>query len=205
MHIRGGGREELAMSWDKSGTRKRTCLYLSRIVFLFIFFGFFSIPVPVSLFAQQVKTEEKEISDGFSHLVTNGAKMITDGYLEVALNKIEGLPPEKRADFRIRVLENFLSLKIYLAAGKKDFGKKWQSDYKAMLYTKNKTATAILVELLKDSDPYMRAFTARALGYLGDRNALEELKRVADHDKNSKVKSRAKWAYVIISEGKSPP
>jgi HEAT repeat protein len=45
----------------------------------------------------------------------------------------------------------------------------------------------------------VRAFTAKALGFIGDKRALDELKRVAEKDKSSRVRSRAKWAYEQIS------
>jgi len=61
-----------------------------------------------------------------------------------------------------------------------------------------------LIDLLKDSDPYMRAFTAMALGYLGDQSALVELERIATQDQNSKVRARAREAYHKISVKKLP-
>jgi HEAT repeat protein len=61
-----------------------------------------------------------------------------------------------------------------------------------------------LVELLRDDNLYVRAFTAKALGFIGDKRALDELKRVAEKDKSSRVRSRAKWAYEQISGVKLP-
>jgi len=159
-----------------------------------LFIGLVILWVPVSGLTQ----------DNFSSLIENGAKMIRENEIEKVFNLIEGLPPEKRADFRVRVIENFANLKAYLISKKKEYGKKWQVDYKPMVLTGNKTTTPILVDLLKDNDPYVRAFVARALGYLGDQRALEEVKKVADNDPNSKVRSRANWAYEHISGGKFP-
>jgi hypothetical protein len=192
--------------WEKGEERmrsdKRLSLQIIGVLFPFIFLVSFSIPMIV--FAQEIKEEKKEAPDKLSYLIENGARMISGNEFAKVLSGIESLPPEKRADFRIRVLENFASLKAYLVTKKKEYGKKWQSDYKQMCYTGNKTATPLLVELLNDSDPYMRAFTARALGYLGDQTALEAVKRVADSDQNSKVRSRAMWAYEHISGSKFP-
>jgi len=151
-----------------------------------------------------VKGEEKEIDDKFSSLIENGSRMIRENEFDKVLSEIQALPPEKRLDFRIRVLENSASLKAYLVTKKKEYGKAWQVYYKTMCYSRDKTATSILIDLLKDSDPYMRAFTARALGYLGDQRALEELKKVAQQDPNGKVRSRAKEAYEQIFGGKLP-
>jgi len=170
----------------------------------FPFFLLFSFLISVSGFAQEVKEEKKETQDKFSYLIENGARLIRENEFEKVFSVIKELPPEKKADFRVRVLENFAYLKAYLITKKKDYGKKWQVDYKPMVYTGDKTATPILIDLLKDSDPYMRAFTARALGYLGDQRALEAVKKVADSDPNSKVRSRAKTAYEQISGGKLP-
>lgn len=153
--------------------------------------------------AEEEKKEIEEVPDKFSYLIENGAKMIKENRYENVLTMIEKLPSEKKWDFRIKVLENFAYLKGYLVIKSKEYGRNWQSFYKPMVFSRNKIATPILVELLKDDDPYVRSFTAKALGYLGDRRALEELKRVADQDQNSKVRSRAKWAYEQIAEGKS--
>jgi HEAT repeat protein len=81
-------------------------------------------------------------------------------------------------------------------------GKKWEVSYKSLIYSTDKSATPILVELLRDDNLYVRAFTAKALGFIGDKRALDELKRVAEKDKSSRVRSRAKWAYEQISGGK---
>ena len=159
------------------------------LTFLFLFL------IPSAGFGQE---------DKFTFLIENGARMIRENEIEKVFNLIAELSPEKRGDFRVRVIENFVNLKAYLISKRKEYGKKWQVDYKHMVYTGNKIATPILADLLKDGDPYIRAFTARALGYLGDQRALEEVKKVADHDPNSKVRSRAQWAYEHISGGKIP-
>ena len=181
---------------------KRLNLYLVEVLFPFIFLFLFLIPM--SGFAQEVKGEGKDAQEKFSYLIENGARMIRENDFEKVFSMIRELAPEKKVDFRVRVIENFANLKAYLVTKNKEYGKKWQVDYKPMVYKGDKTATLILVDLLKDSDPYIRAFTARALGYLGDQTALDEVKRVADKDPNSKVRSRAKWAYEHISGSKLP-
>jgi len=185
----------------KNGKINSNCV-LFRICFSFIFPLLFLLPC--AGLAQERKGGSQETPDRLSYLIENGAGMITQYESGKVLREIEALPPGKRSDFRIRVLENFASLKSYLVTKKREYGKKWQSDYKPMVRTGNKSATPILVELLKDDDPYVRAFVARALGYLGDQRALEGLQRVMKQDKKSKVRSRAKWAYEHISGGKIP-
>jgi len=168
-----------------------------RLCFINVVVLFFSL---LSLcligFAQE---GEKEIQDPFTYLIEHGSRMIRENEIDKLFHLIDRLPQEKKYDFRIRVIENFTNLKAYLVIKKKEYGKRWQSDYKPMVYSRNKSATPILIDLLKDSDPYIRAFTARALGYLGDERALEVLKQLAETDPNSKVKSRAKWAYEYLS------
>lgn len=179
-------------------------LRLHFIVVLITFISLIFFLIPWSGFTQEIKGEKKEVEDKFPSLIENGSRMIRENEFDKVLSEIQALPPEKRSDFRVRVLENSASLKAYLVTKKKEYGRKWQSDYKPMVYTRNMTATPILIDLLKDSDPYMRAFTARALGYLGDQRALEELKKVAQQDPNGKVRSRAKDAYEQLSGGKLP-
>jgi len=192
--------------WEKGERRmksdKRLSFHVTGILFSFIFLFLFLIPLPG--FAQEVKEEKKETQDNFSYLIENGAKMIRENEFEKVLSMIESLTPEKKADFRVRVLKNFAYLKGYLVTRKKDYAMKSKVDHKPMLYTGDKTATPILIDLLKDNDSYIRVYTARALGYLGDQTALEAVKKVADSDQNSKVRARAKWAYEHISGGKFP-
>lgn len=172
----------------------------NHISFKILILSFLISLIPLRGFAQ----EGKEIQDPFPYLIENGSRMIRENEVEKIFNLLERLPPEKRSDFRIRVIENFTNLKAYLITKKREYGKKWQSDYKPMVYTGNKSATPILMDLLKDRDPYIRAFTARALAYLGDQNALETLKQLSQSDPNSKARSRAKWAYEHLSGGKLP-
>lgn len=185
------------MRLDKGLIRKILIVFPSKILFIFLILFLLNDWVALA-------QEKKQDADQFSYLIENGAKMIRENEVEKVFNLIDGLPSEKRGDFRIRVIENFASLKAYLISKKKELGKKWQSDYKPMCYTGNKTAIPILLDLLKDDDPYLRAFVARALGYLGDHSVLEQIKRVIESDPNTKVQSRAKEAYWRITGQKFP-
>jgi len=163
------------------------------ILSLLIFLALFITTKPV--FSQ----EEKIASDKFTYLIENGAGMICENDCGKVFEMISEFPPGKKGDFRIKVLENSAYLKSYLLTKNKVHGKKWEFNYKAMLYSEDRSATPILVELLRDDNLYMRAFTAKALGFIGDKRALEELKRVSEEDKILRVRSKAKWAYEQIS------
>jgi len=187
---------------DQRLPRENFTLHFIGILIPFIFLFLFSISMPVS--TQEVKHEKQEPIDQFSYLIENGAKMIRENEYEKVLNMIGELSSEKKADFKVGVIENFAYLKSYLATKNKEHGKKWKVDYKSMVYSGDKTATPVLIEFLQDVDPYVRLCAAKALAYIGDERALEELKRVAGQDTNSKVRSGAKWAYEHISGGKFP-
>ncbi len=141
----------------------------------------------------------QETTDKFNFLIENGAKMIRENDFGKVLHMIEELPSFRKADFRIRVLENFAYLKGYLVTKRKEDGKKWQEDYKPICYTRDKSAIPILMDLLKDNDPYIRAFTLRALGFLGDQTALEAIRGLANQDPNQKVRQRAREAYKRLT------
>lgn len=175
---------------DKRVKKKGIGFNFVKILFLLL------LLVPLTGFTQESKEESLE---KFSILIENGARMIRENEIEKVFNLIEELPHEKRRDFRVRVIENFANLKAYLISKNKEVGKKWQKDYKPMCYTGDKSATSILIDLLKDKDPYIRAFTARALGFLGDQTALGPIREVATRDPNQKVRSRAMEAYKRIT------
>jgi hypothetical protein len=143
-----------------------------------------------------------EASDRFTYLIENGARMIRENEFEKVLDIVGELTSAEKRDFRIIALESSAYLKGYVVTKNKVYAKKWEVSYKSLIYSTDKSATPILVELLRDDDLYVRAFTAKALGFIGDKSALDELKRVAEKDKSSRVRSRAKWAYEQIYGGK---
>ncbi len=172
------------------------------------FLGFIGILFPFVVLALLLNPElgntqpEKEGSDKFTYLIENGARMIRENAFEKVFDMIGDLPPEKKGDFRTKALESSSYLKGYFVTKNEVYGKKWEFSYKSLIYSTDKTATPILVDLLRDDNLYVRAFTAKALGFIGDKRALDELKRVAEKDKSSRVRSRAKWAYEQISGAK---
>ncbi len=176
--------------------RKNSSLSIVKILSLLIVLG-------LSVTAQSGFAQEgKGVSDKFIYLIENGARMIRENKFEEVLDMIGELSPEKKGDFRAKALENSAYLKGYVVTKNKVYGKKWEVSYKSLIYSTDKSATPILVELLRDDNLYVRAFTAKALGFIGDKRALDELKRIAEKDKSSRVRSRAKWAYEQIFGGK---
>jgi hypothetical protein len=146
---------------------------------------------------------ESAQEDKFSYLIENGVKMIKERDFEKVLNRIDELPSKRKGDFRVKVLQSFAYLKGYMVTSKKEYVNRWKAYYNSMLQSGDKTATPMLIELLKDDDFYVRLYTAKALGLIGDQRALEELKKVEEQHKNVKVRSGAKWAYEKLVEGKS--
>lgn len=149
-------------------------------------------------------TEKKEeMSDKYSYLIENGSRLIRENQFEKVLDLVRELPSEKRVDFKIRVIENFAYLKGFLVNKNREYGQKWKVDRRAIVYTGDKTATLILIDLLKDEHAHFRIYTLRALAYLGDQRALEPLQSLSNLDPNEKVRGTAKKAYIAIG-GKSP-
>ncbi len=146
---------------------------------------------------------EKE-GDKFTSLIENGAQLIRQNNFEKVLDMISEIPQEQKSDFRIKVLESFSYLQGYMVTKKKTYGDKWKYLYRVMIHSADKTATLILLELLKDGDIYVRSYAAVTLGYAGDQRALEELRKVSSQDKSGKVRAKAKWAYEQISGSKVP-
>ncbi len=175
--------------------RRSLSLNIVSILSLLIFLG-------LSISADGFAQEDKSASEKFTYLIENGARMIRENEFEKVLDMIGELTPEKKGDFRVKALENSAYLKGYVVTKNKVYGKKWEVSYKLLIYSTDKTATSILVELLRDDNLYVRAFTAKALGFIGDQRALDELKRVSEQDESSRVRSRAKWAYEQISGAK---
>jgi hypothetical protein len=136
--------------------------------------------------------------DKFTYLIENGAKMTRENQVDKVVDMIRGLSLENKSDFRIKVIENFANLKGYVITKRREYGERWKLSYSSMILSGDKSATPILVELLKDENHYVRDHAAAALGYIGDERALEELKRVSDQDEKGKVRRRAQWAYDQI-------
>jgi hypothetical protein len=186
------------MKIDLDSTREKSLLSLVRNLFPLIVLAVILSPKPGNT---QV---EKEASDKFTYFIENGARMIRENEFEKVLDLVGELPSEKKGDHRVKALESSAYLKGYVVTKNKVYGKKWKVSYTSLIHSSDKSATPILVELLRDDNLYVRAFTAKALGFVGDKRALEELKRVAEKDESSRVRSRAKWAYEQISGGKLP-
>lgn len=75
----------------------------------------------------------------------------------------------------------------------------------ALAYLKKRRSFNVLIAALNDPEPEVRWWAAFALGELGDKRALPELKRVASVDKGraqdgSSVRSEARRAYNRLSE-----
>jgi hypothetical protein len=191
-------KEGRKMKRESMLVRRSLSLNIVRILSLLIFLSLFV--TAESGFAQ----EDKEALDKFTYLIENGARMIRENEFEKVLDMISELPLEKKGDFRAKALESSAYLKGYVVTKNEVHGKKWEVSYKSLIYSTDKSATPILVELLRDDNLYVRAFTAKALGFIGDKRALNELKRVAEKDKSSRVRSRAKWAIEQISGVKVP-
>jgi hypothetical protein len=184
------------MKIDLDSTREKSFLSFIRALFPFVVLALLLSPEPGNTQA------ENEASNKFTYLIENGARMIRENEFEKVLDMIGELPSEKKGDFRAKALESSAYLKGYVVTKNKVYGKKWEVSYNSLIYSTDKSATPILVELLRDDNLYVRAFTAKALGFIGDKRALDELKRVAEKDKSSRVRSRAKWAYEQISGDK---
>lgn len=131
----------------------------------------------------------------FTSLIENGARMIRENQVDKVLDMIRELPLEKKSDFRIKVIENFANLKGYVMTKRREYGERWKLSYNSMILSGDKSATPILLELLKDENHHIRDYAAVALGYIGDERALEDLRRVSDQDENGRVRRRAQWAY----------
>ena len=70
----------------------------------------------------------------------------------------------------------------------------------ALAYLKKRRSFNVLLAALQDQEPEVRWWAAFALGELGDKRALPELKRVASSDKGrppnrTSVRVEARWAY----------
>jgi hypothetical protein len=136
--------------------------------------------------------------DRFTYLIENGAKLTRENQIDKVLDMIRELPSEKKSDIRIKVIENFANLKGYVVTKRREHAERWKLSYNSMILSGDKSATPILVELLKDENHYVRDHAAAALGYIGDERALEELKKVSEQDEKGKVRRRAQWAYDQI-------
>lgn len=92
-----------------------------------------------------------------------------------------------------------------MLADKKEFPTVRGHAAEALAYLKKRRSFTVLMLALKDPEPEVRWWAAFALGELGDKRALPELKRVASVDKGraqggSSVRSEARCAYNRLLE-----
>jgi hypothetical protein len=178
----------------------RTMKILLRLHIITLIFAFALAGLYLTNAAGAAKdTTPPALQEAEASLIKDGPQLINEGrYLQV-LESIRKLPPQQQGGLQIRVLEYFANLKGWVGAKDRTFRTRWWALREQLINAGDTSATPLIAAFLKDTDDWVRLYAAELLGYIGDRQALEELNSVAKTDPNAKVKKYAAWAYKELT------
>ena len=155
----------------------------------------------MAMSAEHEEAAEEADADG---LIQQGPALVAEGDYKRALDVIAALPEEERNNIQIRTLECFAHLKGWLSTKDPVHKMDWWGLRLKLMYVGDTGVTPVVVDFLKDQNPYMRKYAAELLGYVGDERALDALSAIRENDDNSGARKYAKWAHQQISGGLTP-
>ena len=132
-------------------------------------------------------------------IIQEGPKLISEGKYKQVMDSIEDLPAIEAGKIQIKTLEFFANLKGWVSNKDQVCKKNWWALRTELIKLGDNEATPMLVIFLKDEDPWMRLYAAELLSHIGDKRALNDLRKAGENDENHKVRKFAIWAYEQIS------
>jgi HEAT repeat protein len=76
----------------------------------------------------------------------------------------------------------------------------WGQLYEFLEKSNNRTATPLLVKIIRDPEEYTRLYAVILLGSIGDHRAIGDLQQIANSDPNRKIRRSAAKAVVLIQK-----
>jgi serine/threonine protein kinase len=135
-----------------------------------------------------------------SSLVDRGPVLLRENNQTKLLEDIDKLSTAERQDTKIIILECFAHLKNWILLKDKNSKAAWANLYKLLEHSEDRTATPLLIEIVKDSENWTRLYAVVLLGNIGDRRALNDLEGIAANDPNWKIRRSARKAISLIEK-----
>ncbi len=135
-------------------------------------------------------------------LVERGPTLLRENNQTKLIEDINRLSTAERRGTKIMILECFAHLKNWILLKDKNSKTTWGNLYKVLQHSEDRTATPLLIQIIKDPDVWTRLYGVALLGDIGDRRALDDLREIAENDSNSKVRKSASRAILLIEKKK---
>ena len=133
-------------------------------------------------------------------LVDRGPTLLRENNQTKLIEDINKLSTAERQNTKIMILECFAHLKNWVLLKDKNSKATWGNLYKVLEHSGDRTATPLLIEIIKDSENWTRLYAVVLLGNIGDRRALEDLREIAANDPNRKIRRSASTAISQIEK-----
>jgi serine/threonine protein kinase len=154
-----------------------------------------------SLPHKETETKDRELAS-LSSLVERGPSLLRQNKYADLIKDINKLPTVERQSTNIKVLECFAHLKNWILMKDNNSKATWGNLYKVLQHSEDRTATPLLTQIIKDPEDWTRLYAVVLLGNIGDRRALDDLRKIAANDSNSKIRRGAGKAISLIEKKK---
>jgi hypothetical protein len=137
-----------------------------------------------------------------SSLVDKGPALLRENNHTKLIEDINKLSTAERQNTKIMILECFAHLKNWISLKDKKSKDTWGNRYKVLQHSEDRTATPLLIQIIKDPEVWTRLYAVALLGNIGDRRALDDLREIAANDSSSKIRNTATKAISLIEKRK---
>jgi serine/threonine protein kinase len=153
----------------------------------------------VSLPDKETESKNREPAP-LSSLVERGPSLLRQNKYTELIKDINKLPTVERQSTNIKVLECFAHLKNWILMKDNNSKAMWGNLYKVLQHSEDRTATPLLIQIIKDPEDWTRLYAVALLGNIGDQRALGDLRKIAANDSNSKIRKSASRTISLIEK-----
>jgi serine/threonine protein kinase len=153
----------------------------------------------VSLPDKETESKNREPAP-LSSLVERGPSLLRQNKYTELIKDINKLPTVERQSTNIKVLECFAHLKNWILMKDNNSKAMWGNLYKVLQHSEDRTATPLLIQMIKDPEDWTRLYAVALLGNIGDQRALGDLRKIAANDSNSKIRKSASRTISLIEK-----
>jgi serine/threonine protein kinase len=156
--------------------------------------------IPAPRKEASVNVIEQKPLNPLSDLWIQGPQLLHENKQIRLLEQIQKLSGEERHHINTQVLECFAHLKKYVVDRDKSSKQPWWQLYESIEKSKDRSATPMLLKIVKDQEDYTRLYAVLLLGSIGDQRAINDLQLIASSDPNRKVRKSAARSVILIQK-----